>query len=186
MKSMITIEICLRQDMFLEYLSGQAFLQLEPAQQAAVARQVNTTVSGKKMSATYKKLTAQDFANMNLKNMGDLWDNQIVIKDGSGQPTAEAGAYGYESFYDSNWYLVHNDNGAPTAQTFKRIAQEMLGVAGYMDGYVTYISGKSANDLEALKKITGDPNITWRSYKMDRYKTVEENLETVERCVRKR
>ena len=163
----------------LEYLSGQAFLQLEPAQQAAVARQVNTTVSGKKMSATYKKLTAQDFANMNLKNMGDLWDNQIVIKDGSGQPTAEAGAYGYESFYDSNWYLVHNDNGAPTAQTFKRIAQEMLGVAGYMDGYVTYISGKSANDLEALKKITGDPNITWRSYKMDRYKTVEENLENI-------
>ncbi len=163
----------------LEYLSGQAFLQLEPAQQAAVARQVNTTVSGKSLSSTYKKLNSQEFADMNLEDMGDLWDNRIVIKDGNGQPSAGNGAYGYESFYDSNWYIIHNDNGAPTAQGFKRLAQEMLGVAGYMDGYVTYISGKSANDLEALKKITGDPNITWRSYKMDRYKTVEENLDNI-------
>ena len=40
---------------------------------------------------------------MHLEDMEDLWDNQIVIKDGSSQASAGNGAYGYESFYDSNW-----------------------------------------------------------------------------------
>ena len=163
----------------LEYLSGQAFLQLEPAQQAAVAVRVNLNPSGGSMSTTYSRLTAADFEKMDLQDMGDLWDNRIVVKDGSGQASASNGAYGYESFYDSNWYLIHNDSGSPTAQSFKRLGQEMLGVGGYMDGYVTFMSRKSSNDLDALRKITGDSDITWRSYKMGRYETVEENLENI-------
>lgn len=163
----------------LEYLSGQAFLQLEPEQQAAVASQVNFNSSGTSLATAHSKLSAEEFEKMDLKDMEDLWDNRIVIKDGTGQPSASSGAYGYESFYDSNWYLIHNDKGSPTAHGFKRLGQEMLGVAGYMDGYVTYMSGKSSNDLDALRKITGDPNITWKSYKMDRYKTVEENLDKI-------
>lgn len=163
----------------LEYLSGQAFLQLEPEQQAAVAVQVNLNQSGGSTSTTYSRRSAEDFAQMDLQDMGDLWDNRIVVKDGTGQASASNGAYGYESFYDSNWYLVHNDSGSPTAHGFKRLGQEMLGVAGYVDGYVTYMSRKSSNDLDALRKITGDPDITWRSYKMGRYETVQDNLDNI-------
>ena len=41
------------------------------------------------------------------------------------------------------------------------------------------MSGKSENDLDALRKITNDPSITWKDYKMKRYQEVAENLEKI-------
>ena len=55
----------------------------------------------------------------------------------------------------------------------------MLGVSGYSNGYVTYRSGKSSNDLDALRKVTGDNSITWKEYKLNRYAQVEENLSKI-------
>ena len=40
--------------------------------------------------------------------------------------------------------------------SFKRLGQEMLGLAGYEKGYMVYISALSKNDLEALRTITGN------------------------------
>lgn len=164
----------------LEYLAGQAFLELTPQQQAKVAVQVTYTgKDGTSLKANNKRLTAEAFEKMNLQDMEDLWDNQIAIKETGAQASAKAGAYGWESFYDSNWYQIHNDEGSGTAKSFRRLGQEMLGVGGYMDGYVIFMSGKSKNDLDALRKITDDPTITWKEYKMQRYQAVEENLEKI-------
>ena len=164
----------------LEYMAGQAFLELTPEQQAKVAVQVTYTgKDGTSLKANNKRLTAADFEKMNLQDMDDLWDNQIAIKETGAQASAKGGAYGWESFYDSNWYQIHNDEGSGTAKSFRRLGQEMLGVAGYMDGYVTFMSGKSENDLDALRKITNDPSITWKDYKMKRYQEVAENLEKI-------
>ena len=55
----------------------------------------------------------------------------------------------------------------------------MLGIGGYENGYMTYISGKSKNDLDALRKITGQDDITWKSYKLGRYDEVKENLDKI-------
>ena len=163
----------------LEYLQGQAFLQLTPAQQAAVAVQVNGRTDGKSITSDHTKLTESDFAQMNLRTMDDLWNNRIALKAQGSFTSSSYGGYGYETFYDSNWYQQHNDNGTPGSSAFKRLGQEMLGIGGYEDGYMIYISGKSSSDLDALRKITKDPTITWQKYKQQRYANVEKNLSNI-------
>lgn len=168
----------------LDYLAAQAFLELTPQQQAAVAVQAEHTPGGtSSMSTVYKKLTADEISAMNLEDMEDLWENRISIRNASSYPetigTATAGSYGFESFYTMNWYQSHNDDGSPDTHSFKRLGQEMLGLAGYEKGYMVYMSALSENDLDALRKITGDPDITWKEYKLGRYRSVEEKLDQI-------
>lgn len=168
----------------LDYLAAQAFLQLTPRQQAAVAVQAEHTPGGtSSMSTVYKKLTAEEISAMDLKDMEDLWENRISVRNASSYPetigTATAGSYGFESFYTMNWYQSHNDDGSPDTHSFKRLGQEMLGLAGYEKGYMVYMSALSENDLDALRKITGDPDITWKEYKLGRYRSVEEKLDQI-------
>ena len=168
----------------LDYLAAQAFLQLTPQQQAAVAVQAEHTPGGNSsMSTVYKKLTADEISAMNLEDMEDLWENRISIRNASSYPetvgTATAGSYGFESFYTMNWYQSHNDDGSPDTHSFKRLGQEMLGIAGYEKGYMVYMSALSENDLDALRKVTGDPDITWKEYKLGRYRAVEEKLDQI-------
>ena len=168
----------------LDYLAAQAFLQLTPQQQAAVAVQAEHTPGGNSsMSTVYKKLTADEISAMNLEDMEDLWENRISIRNASSYPetvgTATEGSYGFESFYTMNWYQSHNDDGSPDTHSFKRLGQEMLGLVGYEKGYMVYRSALSENDLDALRKITEDPDITWKEYKLGRYRSVEEKLDQI-------
>ena len=168
----------------LDYLAAQAFFELTPQQQAAVAVQAEHTAGGSaSMSTTYKKLTAEEIGAMNLNSMEALWDHKISIRNAASYPekvgTATDGSYGFESFYTMNWYQPHNDSGSPDTHSFKRLGQEMLALAGYEKGYQVYISALSENDLDALRKITGDPNITWRDYKLNRYRDVAQKLDQI-------
>ncbi len=168
----------------LDYLAAHAFFELTPQQQAAVAVQAEHTAGGSaSMSTTYKKLTAEEIGAMNLNSMEALWDHKISIRNAASYPekvgTATDGSYGFESFYTMNWYQSHNDSGSPDTHSFKRLGQEMLALAGYEKGYQVYISALSENDLDALRKITGDPNITWRDYKLNRYRDVAQKLDKI-------
>ena len=168
----------------LDYLAAQAFFELTPQQQAKVAVQAEHTPGGKdSMSTAYRKLSAEEIKAMNLNRMEDLWEHKISIRNASSYPenvgTATDGSYGFESFYTMNWYQSHNDSGSPDTHSFKRLGQEMLGLAGYEDGYMVYLSALSENDLDALRKITKDPDITWKDYKMNRYREVEQKLDQI-------
>lgn len=167
----------------LDYLAAQAFLQLTPRQQAAVAVQAaHAEGKGNSISTTYTRVTEEQIEEMELNDVGDLWDNKLSVRNGEvpqSIPTANAGSYGYESFYTMNWYQSHNDNGSPDTHSFKRLGYEMLGVGGYENGYAIYMSGRAANDLDALRQITGDEDITWKEYKMDRYSQVAEKLDQI-------
>ena len=166
----------------LDYLAAKAFLMLDSEQQAAVAVQASHTLGGNSSFSTeYKDISRQDIENMNLNDINDLWKNKISIrniKKGSTEkvPTATDGSYGFESFYNMNWYQPHNDSGSPDTHSFKRLGMEMLGVGGYEGGYMIYMSALSSSDLDALRQITGDDNITWEEYKYRRFKNVEDNL----------
>lgn len=167
----------------LDYLTAQAFLKLTPEEQAAVAVQVtyNGETDYEKGGATtiYKKISADEFRKMNLQDMEDLWDNGIALR-GAGTVTGSIpGSYGGDNHYSIYWYQPHNNTGRPDSYSFKRLGFEMLGVAGYSNGYVTYRSGKSSNDLDALRKITGNDTITWKEYKLNRYAEVGENLNKI-------
>lgn len=169
----------------LDYLAAQAFLQLTPQQQAAVAVQAVHTPGGtNSFSTQYQDLTEEEILQMDLKDLEDLWENRISIrntKKGTTERvnTATDGSYGFESFYNMNWYQSHNDSGSPDTHAFKRLGMEMLGVGGYEKGYRIYMSALSANDLDALRQITGREDITWKQYKMERFQRVEENLENI-------
>lgn len=169
----------------LDYLAAMAFLRLTPQQQAAVAVQAVHTPGGNHSFHTeYRSLSVQELEQMKLTDIEDLWDNRISVRNiaaGSSEKvnTATDGSYGFESFYNMNWYQSHNDDGSPDTHSFKRLGMEMLGLGGYEGGYVIYMSALSKTDLDALRKITGDPDITWKSYKMSRFQTVKENLDKI-------
>ncbi len=165
----------------LDYLTGQAFLQLTPEEQAKVAVQVTyqaqTNYEDGGAGVTYKRITAEEFKNMKLNDMEGLWDNGIALRGTGTIPGS--GSYGGDTHYSIYWYQPHNNNGRPDSYTFKRLGFEMLGIGGYSDGYVTYRSTKSSNDLDALRKITKNDTITWKQYKMNRYETVKQNLKNI-------
>ena len=169
----------------LDYLAAQAFLRLTAEQKAAVAVQATHTEGGNSsFSTVYSDLSVEEIRQMDLQDIEDLWENRISIRNlekGSTEKVATAtdGSYGFESFYYMNWYQSHNDNGSPDTHSFKRLGMEMLGVGGYEGGYMIYMSALSENDLDALQKITGDPNITWKQYKLNRFETVKENLKRI-------
>ncbi len=164
----------------LDYLAAQAFLSLTPEEQAAVAVQAVHTPGGtNSFTTTYRALTADELQQMDLKDMGDLWDNRLSIRGAlETVGTATDGSYGFESFYTMNWYQSHNDAGSPDTHSFKRLGMEMLGVGGY-EAYQIYMSARSESDLDALRQITGNGDITWRDYKLGRFQRVADNLERI-------
>lgn len=164
----------------LDYLLGQAFLELTPLEQSKIVRQAVLSYenNGTSFSIRYNPVTVEQLEAMHLEDMEDLWENKLTLRIQTSSASAKSGAYGYESFYNVNWYQPHNDNGSPDAYSFKRLGQEMLGVGGYRDGYVNYMSDKSSNDLDALRKATKKQDITWKSYKLGRYEEVKQKLES--------
>ena len=169
----------------LDYLAAKAFLRLTAEQQAAVAVQATHTPGGHASFRTvYSDVSVEELKQMQLRDVEDLWENRLSIRNltkGSTETvnTATDGSYGFESFYNMNWYQSHNDNGSPDTHAFKRLGMEMLGVGGYEGGYRIYMSALSENDLDALRKITGNPNITWKEYKLSRFETVEDHLDQI-------
>ncbi len=153
----------------LDYLTGQAFLQLTPQEQSNLATQASDTNS----NTTYSVLSPEQFEVMNLTTMEDLWDNKIVFRNAG---SAGSNQYGEDTHFNIYWYQPHIDDGRPDGYSFKKLGFELLGYAGYVDGYIGYRSGMAKNDLDALRIATKDSTSTWKSYKLDRYENVENNI----------
>lgn len=167
----------------LDYLTAQAILRLTPEQQVNLITQVNYTddsnPSDGGKNTEHTKLTVEQIKAMNLKTIEDLYNNRIVFRD-AGKSTGEnPGRYGGDNHYNIYWYQPYNDNGRTDSYSFKRVGFELLGVAGYTNGYVAYRSGMTKNDLEALRIATGDEDITWKEYKLGRFENVKNNLDNI-------
>lgn len=175
----------------LDYIYAKAFLTLTPEEQSKVAVQVdypNEGAEGVAQADFYRTTrrrvkTKEDFERMNLKTVEDLWDNKVGIYP---NVTSEfivygpaGGKYGYGSIYPTRWYQPNNPYGRPDSATLKSLAWEMLGIGGYEGGYMTYYSRLSSTDLEGIQKVTKDPTMTWKKYKMDRYELMESKLNTL-------
>lgn len=166
---------------FLDYVEAKAFLQLTPEEQAKVAVQIQYPNSNDPSAVKWKEITAQEIKAMNLKTVEDLWDNQIAIRPGvEGEWTQDGGgAYGSEGMYIRRWYQPYNDNGRTHSWGFKYTTWQMLGIGGYENGYLTWFTGKSKTDLDAIKKITNDDTMTWKQFKQQRYELMENSLDTI-------
>ncbi|MCI8273738.1 MAG: hypothetical protein HFJ55_06635 [Clostridia bacterium] len=164
---------------YLDYVEAKAFLKLTPEEQSKVAVQIFYPDSSG--TTGWRVLTKEDFEEMNLKTIEDIYNNKITIRPGvTGTSTQTAiGQYGYENMYIRRWYQPHNDNGRTHTYGFTYTAWQMLGIGGYDGGYITYFSGKSRNDLDAIRKVTKDSEMTWKKFKLGRYELMENSLNTI-------
>ena len=169
----------------LDYIEGQAFIRLTPEEQAKIATRMSISAGW----TSWGGITAAQATNMNLTSLEALYDNRIVLRPSNAWGVSVRGLkvingigtndYGFESVWVNRWFIGHRDGGYADAFSTKRNFFEMLGYAG-VEGYVTYGSKASANDLDAIKKITKmvtGNEMDWKQYKMSRYATVEENIE---------
>lgn len=168
----------------LDYIEGKAFIKLTPEQQAKIA----TRVASASERTAWGTITTEQASQMNLTSLESLYDNQIILRPPNAWGASVRGLvmpgstvadnYGYESVWVNRWYIDHYDSRFAGAFGTKRNLFEMLGYAG-VEGYIIYGSGRSGNDLDAIRKITQlvtGTTMNWREYKMSRYATVEENL----------
>nr|WP_288555465.1 ZmpA/ZmpB/ZmpC family metallo-endopeptidase-related protein [uncultured Mediterraneibacter sp.] len=164
----------------MDYAEAEAFLKLTPAEQAAVAVQAQYPNSNNLATVRFKKLEESDFEKMNLQTVDDLWDNRIMIRPGVKDELTKAGdgEYGSEGMYIRRWYQPYNDSGRTYSWGFTYTTWPMLGEGGYENGYLTWYTGKSQNDLDAIRKITKDSTMTWEKYKKNRYKKMADSLDT--------
>ena len=167
---------------FLDYIEAKAFLKLTPEEQAKVAVQIEYPNPNNRSSVTWKKITAAEFEKMNLKTVSDLWTNRITLRPGVTSSTTLSGdgTYGSEGMYIRRWYQPYNDNGRTHSWGFTYTTWQMLGIAGYENGYLNWFTGKSRNDLDAIQKITKDPSMTWEKFKKQRYQLMEESISTID------
>ena len=168
---------------FLDYAEAKAFLQLTPEEQSKVAVQIYYPNAPKDYSTVgWKTLSKEDFENMKLHSIDDLWDNKITIKPGVIKNTTQTGQgdYGSEGMYIRRWYQPYNENGRTHTYGFKYTAWQMLGIGGYDGGYVTYYSGRSRDDLDAIRKVTKDNTMTWQKFKKNRYELMQDNWNQIQ------
>ena len=179
----------------LDYIEAQAFLNLTSEQQSAVATEVyypnidNETERLKYKVTGYRQIDAEKIKEMKLTTINDLYDNHLVIYPGVKTPISYGdNKYGTENIFRTRWYQAYNNYGRPDSYTLKFFAYEMLGYAGYDDGYIEYYSNinnngdkdKTKTDLMALRKITKNPDITFDSYRKGRFEEIKNKLKYVQ------
>ncbi len=205
----------------MDYLEGKAFLKLKPEEQTKLV--VQASYPNEKLyeidddgnNEEYKQLYYENYGttvyqtieeekvrDMNLDSIDDLYDNQLVMFPSVIYSTYGYSKYGGEGIYKVRWYQPHNDYGRPDSYSMKWLAYEMLGYAGYDDGFIQYFSNIDSikknfysidkdgkrhestvdykTDLMALRAITKDPTMTYETYKKNRFKEVEEHLADIQ------
>ncbi len=180
----------------MDYLEGKAFLQLDSTHKSYVGMKVsypnedNPENVGEKeylqrQWIRYSELKPEDYEEMTLNDIADLYDNHLTIYPGIYQLSSRGtNSYGGQNIFNVHWYQPHNDKGRPDSYSIKWFAYEMLGYAGYDGGYIKYYSNIDSintdyhknykTDLMALQAITGKES--FRDYKLDRFAEIEKKL----------
>lgn len=170
---------------YLDLLESKAFLELTPQDKATIARQHSypNTDNKNDEGGTRSVFSPADVEVMGrVKTREDLWDNGVVLRFGR-EMSYGINGYAADNIYATHWYQPHNNNGRPNTLSMKYLFWEMSGIGGYYDGFVAYGSknyirsktGQNVTDLVALRYITGNPDITFREYKLGRYKKLEDD-----------
>ncbi len=83
----------------------------------------------------------ENFDFDSLKTIDDLVDKRIMLYPGLEKvSTWGPGRYGGQGYNVVHWYQPNNIYGFPDSYSFKWFSYEMLGYAGYNDGFVEYAS----------------------------------------------
>ena len=176
---------------FLDWIEAKAYFTLTSDQKANISVQVSYPEVGPDQQdagddvVAYTPLTPDMVKNMKLDSMEDLWKNKIMLRPGVKDYERRSPGADTDSIFNIHWYQPHADNDRPDGANFKYIAWQMAGEGGYYEGLVPYYTlsyigiqkgtGEKTTDLTALRYIMDDENITFESYKLDRYKELSEH-----------
>ena len=123
-------------------------------------------------SGTYYHYGPDEWVLAGIDTMEELYNAKIAYK-----PIGYVSGYAAGNFWDVIWYTPSNPYGISDPGTFKTMGYEMLGYAGWKNGFVAWASRKYDNDEEAIKGITNYDSM--KEYKLARYNEAFENLEDV-------
>ncbi len=145
----------------LDQLEAEAILKLSKDEQRRFFNKIENTyvtdaVLGIPTHAgnTIRRLTEEEFLNLNLNSINDLVDNDLVSHRQFSLHDADSRDYNRNGYYDiplfsSIYSALHNPNGAPGDLMFRRMAFELLAEKGYEDGFLPYVSDQLANQARA-------------------------------------
>lgn len=171
---------------FLDYLEGLAFFELTPQQQANIATTIDfvKTVDGKRVVMTAAEIEemqkntcipatgkfkhdAAFYTQAKIDGFDDLFDKNIAI-----ERTWIKGQWERGSGMVTNFMVnIPFNNAGMVGEGFKNNAFIMAAEGGY-DAFSTWGGGQFTSDLEVLRYVTGNPNITYREYTLGKYNEV--------------
>ena len=133
---------------------GEAFIEAPKTVQENVNKKINITGSGNSLGTQYGTgYWSEDMERLGweMNSLDDLFNYKIAFRP---IESAESGYY-IELFWPVMWYTPNNPEGVADPGTFKIMAYDMLGYAGWDKGLVEWASARHQNDNEAIQAITG-------------------------------
>lgn len=170
----------------IDLMELEAMLSLDKKTQSKLMLQHNYGFADDKVSVAYNRSIwnyAPDFESLNIENYSELIDNRMNISRDftPGGQINGANDYGNTSINTAYFYQAYNPYGRADKFAFKRFSFELVGEYGWTDGAVKFLSYYGgSNDLDVMRKITKDPNMTMEKWKKSQYSKVEKTLNSGE------
>ena len=175
----------------VDYIEAQAFLKLTPEEKSYIGIQVSypneekytsdATKHRGRLVSGFNQRSADEWSKMDLKNINDLIKNQIMIYPGVYSYSSRgSNSYGGEGINVAHWYQPNNPNGRPDSYALKWFSYEMMGYAGYDDGFVEY-----ASNIHPTKHIINNEvdNDSKGTTEVSNYKTDNMAISTISKGV---
>lgn len=168
----------------LDYIEALAILEKTPEERAVLLNKVNFTEDSKKSGAfndNFEHITSEEAGQ--LTTIYDFIDRKIVsgrleFKGIDTVGTTSQNDYLVVPLLEPIYAALQNNSGSTGDLTFKRNAYEILGEYGYTNGMSAYLSGRYANDEEALRNILDAKyNGDLSAFKKDMFKRRIENID---------
>lgn len=155
----------------LDYIAGEAFLELTSNQQAAIVSQCpdENHVDGARVMT---RLAASDIEKMKLQTVDDLIANRLDLMN------SVTGKWAYSV----RWYEPHSATSVVSDGVFQYLAYIMLGYAGYNNGFVQYCGNIYKNDneaLQAISKLAGDDYKTFDEFRKGEFEKLKKKREQI-------
>ncbi len=185
----------------MDYLEAQAFLKLTPEEKAVIAQIIDYPNEGVNIAddnfytarnnTRFTEQTVEFWKNLELNTIYDLFENKVAMEPGIYKVGSRGvSSYGGQGIGTVHWCQPNNPDGRPDSYSLKWFSYEMLGYAGYDDGFVEYASSINSErgtveyknyktDNMIINRISNGKYNTIDEYKLDRLKETEKNIEHV-------
>ncbi|MGB6128443.1 MAG: ZmpA/ZmpB/ZmpC family metallo-endopeptidase [Psychrilyobacter sp.] len=130
----------------------------------------------------YTALTEEELLTMNIQSIDDVIENKLELFRKDKVQNSNKGKNDYDKASLTTGYTYFpfstHSNGRVSSEFFKRICFLLFGNYDYEKGCLNYVSNdtKSSSEIEVLKYITNDENVTAESFNKSIYHEVQNRM----------